>query len=165
MDTEGEDQLVTASVSQEAAAAGDRPGVHFGVSHLHHFIGPHNVEELRLIHNRASHTATFYICTIMGLYLVGLVAILLHYMNSYYGSWNWNFSDIWTELRPMFVCCFRKNPPVTGITDPSPGASSESNDLSSVTSPTQASRNRRAHLWKRIQLFTYIFSAFRTLFR
>lgn len=74
------------------------------ITHLHHFVGPRNVEELDAIHGSAKHTATFYISTILTLYVIGLVLILIHYMNSYYGSWNWSIFDVWTELKPSFFC-------------------------------------------------------------
>jgi len=79
-----------------------------GFGYLHHVIGPQNVEELKVIHRQAGPTATFYITTIICLYLLGLAVILVHYMNNYYGAWNWTFADVWIEVKPMFTWCFRK---------------------------------------------------------
>ena len=46
--------------------------------------------------------AVAYVSTIFLLYLIGLGIILVHYMNSSYGSWTWNLDDLWEELRPTF---------------------------------------------------------------
>jgi len=53
-----------------------------------------------VIHGDAPPSAAFYVSTILLLYLLGLLLILVHYMNSSYGSWNWNLADVWRELRP-----------------------------------------------------------------
>ena len=44
----------------------------------------------------------FYITTILVMYLLGLILIFVHYMNSSYGKWNWTLSDAWDELTPAF---------------------------------------------------------------
>ena len=70
-----------------------------GLSQLHHYVGPDNVPELRAVHRDAYPTAIFYLATILGLYLLGLLTILIHYMNSSYGKWAWTLSDVWDEIR------------------------------------------------------------------
>ena len=70
-----------------------------GLSQLQHYVGPDNVPELRAVHRDAYPTAIFYLATILGLYLLGLLAILIHYMNSSYGKWAWTLSDVWDEIR------------------------------------------------------------------
>ena len=125
-------------VYERAAAAAD------GFGHLHYHIGPQNVEELKAIHSRAGPSATFYVTAIFCLYLLGLAVILVHYMNSYYGSWNWTLDDIWVEVKPMFVSCFRKKEggqqqqqqPPTARTD-----KSATNDPSEVSSDGEESIN------------------------
>ena len=61
-----------------------------------------NDAELKLIHDGAHPTAMFYITTILVMYLLGLILIFVHYMNSSYGKWNWTLSDAWDELTPSF---------------------------------------------------------------
>lgn len=61
-----------------------------------------NDAELKLIHDGAHPTAMFYITTILVMYLIGLILIFVHYMNSSYGKWNWTLSDAWDELTPSF---------------------------------------------------------------
>ena len=70
---------------------------------LHQYVAPHNIQELHEIHANARPTAVAYVSTIFLLYLVGLGLILVHYMNSSYGSWTWNLDDLWEELRPAFT--------------------------------------------------------------
>ena len=70
-----------------------------GLSQLQHYVGPDNVPELRAVHRDAYPTAIFYLATILGLYLLGLLTILIHYMNSSYGKWAWTLSDVWDEIR------------------------------------------------------------------
>ena len=70
-----------------------------GMSQLHHYVSPENKSELRAIHKEAYPTAIFYLSTILGLYVLGLVVILIHYMNSSYGKWTWTLNDVWDELR------------------------------------------------------------------
>ena len=53
-----------------------------------------------MIHSDARPTALFYVSAILSLYLVGLAVILVHYMNSCYGAWNWSAADVWREIRP-----------------------------------------------------------------
>ena len=50
------------------------------LSQLHHYVSPENHHELRAIHQEAQSTALIYLSTIGGLYLIGLVLILIHYM-------------------------------------------------------------------------------------
>ena len=69
---------------------------------LHQYVAPHNIQELQEIHANARPTAVAYVSTIFLLYLIGLGVILVHYMNSSYGSWTWNLDDLWEELRPAF---------------------------------------------------------------
>jgi len=81
------------------------------MGHLHHYIGPHHVKanaELRALHGQAAPSATFYVVSILSFYLFGLALILVHYMNSYYGAWNWSLSDAWLEVKPAFKICFQK---------------------------------------------------------
>lgn len=73
-----------------------------GMSQLHHYVGPDNISELQAIHKDAYPTAIFYLSTILGLYVLGLFVILVHYMNSSYGKWAWTLNDVWDELRPSF---------------------------------------------------------------
>ncbi len=54
----------------------------------------------QVIHSDARPTALFYVSAILSLYLVGLAVILVHYMNSCYGAWNWSAADVWREIRP-----------------------------------------------------------------
>jgi hypothetical protein len=70
--------------------------------HLHHYVNPENIPELDSIHSEARPTAVAYVSTILLLYLFGLCAILVHYMNSSYGSWTWTLDDLWQELKPVF---------------------------------------------------------------
>ena len=70
-----------------------------GMSQLHHYVSPENKSELRALHKEAYPTAIFYLSTILGLYVLGLVVILIHYMNSSYGKWTWTLNDVWDELR------------------------------------------------------------------
>jgi hypothetical protein len=70
-----------------------------GLNHMHLYVGPENVHELRAVHRDSYPSAIFYVSTILGLYVCGLILILIHYMNSSYGRWAWSFSDIWDELR------------------------------------------------------------------
>ena len=70
-----------------------------GMSQLHHYVGPDNISELQAIHKDAYPTAIFYLSTILGLYVLGLFVILVHYMNSSYGKWAWTLNDVWDELR------------------------------------------------------------------
>ena len=69
------------------------------MSQLHHYVGPDNISELQAIHKDAYPTAIFYLSTILGLYVLGLFVILVHYMNSSYGKWAWTLNDVWDELR------------------------------------------------------------------
>jgi len=68
------------------------------LSQLHHYVSPENHHELRAIHQEAQSTALIYLSTIGGLYLVGLVLILIHYMNTSYGKWTWTLRDVWDEI-------------------------------------------------------------------
>lgn len=70
---------------------------------LHQYVAPHNIQELHEIHANARPTAVAYVSTIFLLYLIGLGVIVVHYMNSSYGSWTWNLDDLWEELRPAFT--------------------------------------------------------------
>ena len=56
----------------------------------------------RALHGQAAPSATFYVVSILSFYLFGLAMILVHYMNSYYGAWNWSLSDAWLEVKPAF---------------------------------------------------------------
>lgn len=71
-----------------------------GMSQLHHYVTRNNMHEFRALHREAEPSAIFYISTIVCLYVIGLVLILVHYMNSSYGQWAWSLSDVWDELRP-----------------------------------------------------------------
>ena len=70
-----------------------------GLSQFYHYVGPDNVPELQAVHRDAYPTAIFYLATILGLYVFGLLVILIHYMNSSYGQWAWTLNDVWDELR------------------------------------------------------------------
>ena len=52
-----------------------------------------------LFFQEARPSAIFYVVTILGLYVLGLLFILVHYMNSSYGQWAWTLTDVWDEMR------------------------------------------------------------------
>lgn len=70
---------------------------------------------VQVIHSEAQPSAVFYVATILLLYVIGLIVILVHYMNASYGTWNWSLSDVWDELRPSkylirtFFSCVRSS--------------------------------------------------------
>ena len=72
---------------------------HHYLSPLHLHVGPDNGPELQAVHKEAYPTAIFYVTTILALYACGLLIILIHYMNSYYGKWAWSLNDVWDELK------------------------------------------------------------------
>ena len=72
------------------------------LSPLRHDVWDHNIPELKAIHSGAHPTAMFYVTTIIIMYLIGLILIFVHYMNSSYGKWTWTLSDAWDELKPSF---------------------------------------------------------------
>ncbi len=68
---------------------------------------------LQAIHGDAPPSAVFYVSAILALYLMGLLVILAHYMNSSYGAWNWSLIDVWREVSPrnmgQFLTRLRKS--------------------------------------------------------
>ena len=83
-----------------------------GMSQLHHYVGPDNISELQAIHKDAYPTAIFYLSTILGLYVLGLFVILVHYMNSSYGKWAWTLNDVWDELRYVSIPRLQSSMPI-----------------------------------------------------
>lgn len=79
------------------------PASYYFPNSLQQKVSPRNLDELRQVHSDASPTAYVYVTTIASLYMVGLVIIIVHYMNSSYGKWRWTLTDVWEEFRP-FKC-------------------------------------------------------------
>ena len=88
------------------------PLTELGMSQLHHYVGPDNISELQAIHKDAYPTAIFYLSTILGLYVLGLFVILVHYMNSSYGKWAWTLNDVWDELRYVSIPRLQSSMPI-----------------------------------------------------
>merc|ERR1712004_258660 len=100
-----------------------------GLSQLQHYVGPDNVPELRAVHRDAYPTAIFYLATILGLYLLGLLTILIHYMNSSYGKWAWTLSDVWDEIRPSFWCRTSSETTCTAVETKRSAAAHDENEI------------------------------------
>ena len=60
------------------------------------------VVELEAIHANAPTTAVVYVSSVIFLYLLGLIFIFMHHMNTAYGPWIWTFADAYDELRPLW---------------------------------------------------------------
>lgn len=88
------------------------PLVNLGLT-LHHFVGAKNIQELNTIHKDAKPTAVYYVSSIFFLYFMGLMVILIHYMNSAYGAWSWNLGDLWDEFYSPSPRPNTSNPEVT----------------------------------------------------
>ena len=69
---------------------------------LNPMVVPADPNEVREIQADAFRKAAFYVGVILGLYLVGLVLVLVHYMNGAFGRWNWTLADVWEEITPDF---------------------------------------------------------------
>jgi succinate dehydrogenase hydrophobic anchor subunit len=42
-----------------------------------------------------------YVSSILALYVLGLLVIVVHHMNSSYGAWAWGLTDLWAEFKPV----------------------------------------------------------------
>jgi len=82
------------------------------------------VSELEAIHASAPKTAVIYVTSVLIIYVVGLLVILIHHMNSAYGPWAWSLSDAMDELRPIWSWTKRKRD--EGSTSPRRTSATES---------------------------------------
>ncbi len=58
--------------------------------------------ELEAIHASAPATAAVYVSSVLVIYVLGLIIIFMHHMNTAYGPWIWTLADACDELRPLW---------------------------------------------------------------
>ncbi|TRY72437.1 hypothetical protein TCAL_08147 [Tigriopus californicus] len=116
------------------------PLVNLGLT-LHHFVGAKNIQELNTIHKDAKPTALYYVSTIFFLYFMGLMVILVHYMNSSYGDWSWTLGDLWEEFYSPSPRPNTSNPEVTPSKSRSHKSDPELVDIEITTQNGSATSN------------------------
>ena len=61
-----------------------------------------SLTELEAIHASAPATAAVYVSSVLAIYVLGLIIIFMHHMNTAYGPWIWTLADACDELRPLW---------------------------------------------------------------